>query len=77
MHPIYILVTILAALANSYAATLNFVGAESVKMAANHVRMSQKWMVPLGIVLASGAGGLLIGLVVPVLGTAAAVGLVL
>lgn len=77
MHPTYVLITILVALANAYAAVLNFVGAESVKMAASHVQVSQKWMVPLGTLLASGALGLVIGLAVPVLGTAAAVGLVL
>jgi hypothetical protein len=77
MHPTYVLITILVALANAYAAALNFVGAESVKVAASHVQLSPKWMVPLGTLLASGALGLLIGLAVPVLGTAAAAGLVL
>jgi DoxX-like family len=77
MHPTYIVITILAALANAYAATLNFVGAESVKLAASHVRVSQKWMLPFGTLLGSGALGLLLGLAVPVLGTAAAAGLVL
>jgi hypothetical protein len=77
MHVTYLVITILAAIANGYAASLNFVGAESVKVAANHVQVSAKWMVPFGILLASGALGLLIGLAVPVLGTAAATGLVL
>jgi hypothetical protein len=69
-------VTIVVALANSYAAALNFVGAESVRVVADEVRVSQKWMIPFGILLASGAVGLLIGFAVPVLGTAAAIGLV-
>jgi hypothetical protein len=73
----YVVITILAALANGYAASLNFVGAESVKVAASHVQLSYKWMVPLGILLAAGALGLLIGFALPVLGTAAAAGLVL
>jgi hypothetical protein len=77
MHVIYVVVTILAALANGYAAVLNFVGAESVKVVADKVRVSQEWMIPFGILLASGALGLLIGFAVPVLGTAAAIGLVL
>lgn len=77
MHVTYVVITILAALANGYAAVLNFVGAESVKVVADKVRVSQEWMIPFGILLASGALGLLIGLVVPVLGTAAAIGLVL
>jgi hypothetical protein len=77
MHIIYVIVTVLAALAYSYAASLNFVGAESVRVVAENVRVSQRWMIPFGILLASGALGLLIGFGVPLLGTAAAIGLVL
>jgi hypothetical protein len=77
MHVTYLAMTILAALANGYAACLNFAGAESVKVVADRVRVSRRWMVPLGAVLACGAVGLLTGLVVPALGTAAAIGLVL
>jgi hypothetical protein len=77
MRVTYVVITIVAALANGYAASLNFVGAESVKVVADKVRVSQRWMIPFGILLASGALGLLIGFAVPVLGTAAAIGLVL
>ena len=76
MHITYLIATILAALANGYAACLDFVGAESVKVVADRVQVSRRWMVPLGGLLASGAVGLLIGFAVPVLGTAAAIGLV-
>jgi hypothetical protein len=76
MYAIYLAITVLAALANGYAASLNFMHAESVKVVAERVQVSQKWMVPLGILLAAGAAGLVIGLVVPALGIAAAVGLV-
>jgi uncharacterized membrane-anchored protein len=76
MHIAYIVTTLLAALATGYAASLNFVGAESVKAAADRVHVSQKWMIPFGMLLASGAVGLLIGLTAPVLGTAAGIGLV-
>src|SRR5690348_2816029 len=69
MHVTYVVITILAVLANGYAATLNFVGAESVKAVADKVQVSRRWMIPFGI--------LLVGLAVPVLGTAAAIGLVL
>jgi hypothetical protein len=72
----YVVTTLLAALATGYAATLNFVRAESVKVVADRVHVSPKWMVPFGILLASGALGLLIGLSAPVVGTAAGVGLV-
>jgi SNF family Na+-dependent transporter len=77
MHVIYLATTILAALANGYAAALDFVGAESVKVVADRVEVSRRWMVPLGVLLASGAFGLLTGFAVPTLGTAAAIGLVL
>jgi uncharacterized membrane protein len=76
MHITYVVITILAALAYSYAACLNFVGAESVKVVADKVQVSQKWMIPFGMLLASGAVGLLIGFAVPALGPAAAIGLV-
>jgi hypothetical protein len=77
MHIAYLVITILVAFANSYAASLNFAGAESVKVVADHVQVSQKWMIPFGMLLASGAVGLLVGFAVPALGTAAAIGLVL
>jgi DoxX-like family len=72
----YVAVTIMVALANGYAAVMNFVGAGSVKDTADRIRVSQKWMVPFGILLACGAAGLLAGFAVPALGTAAAIGLV-
>jgi hypothetical protein len=76
MYVTYLVTTILAALANGYAASLDFVGAESVKAVADRVQVSRRWMVPLGGLLASGAVGLLAGFAVPALGFAAASGLV-
>jgi hypothetical protein len=76
MHIVYVAITILVALAAGYAASLNFLGAESVRVVANKVQVAEKWMIPFGILLASGAVGLLVGFAVPVLGTAAAIGLV-
>lgn len=77
MHIAYLAITIAAAFANGYAAFLNFAGADSVRVVADRVRVSQRWMIPLGTLLAAGAIGLLIGLAVPVLGEVAAVGLIL
>jgi hypothetical protein len=77
MHVTYVIATSLAALANGYAASLNFVGAESVKLVADRVEVSRSWMVPLGTCLACGAAGLVTGFAVPAVGTAAAIGLVL
>jgi DoxX-like family len=73
----YIAVTVVAATVYAYAAYLNFVGHESVIAIAEETRVPQSWMIPLGTLLASGSLGLLVGLAVPLLGTAAAVGLVL
>jgi len=77
MYVIYLVTTIAAALANGYAAGLDFAGAESVKAVADRVHVSRRWMVPLGTLLAGGAVGLVAGFAVPALGTAAAIGLVL
>jgi DoxX-like family len=76
MNIAYVVVTIVVALANSYAAALNLAGAESVRAVAEEVRVSQRWMIPFGTLLACGAAGLLAGFAIPVLGTAAAIGLV-
>jgi hypothetical protein len=76
MDIVYVAVTIVVALANGFAAALDFAGAESVKVTADRVRVSQKWMIPFGVLLACGAAGLLVGFAVPALGTAAAIGLV-
>ncbi len=77
MRIAYLVLTLLAALANGYAAWLNFAGAGSVKALADRLDVPRKYMLPLGTLLASGAAGLLVGLAVPSLGSAAAVGLVL
>jgi len=77
MHVTYLVITILAVLANGYAACLNFAGAESVKVVADRAQVSRGWMVPFGTLLPSGAVGLLTGFAVPALGTAAGIGLVL
>ena len=39
MHVFYLVITVLAALANAYAASLNFVGAWSVKVVADRVQI--------------------------------------
>jgi hypothetical protein len=77
MGTIYVVVIVLAALANGFAAALNFVGAASVKATADRLRVSRTWMIPFGLLLAAGAVGLVSGFAVPVLGEAAAIGLVL
>jgi hypothetical protein len=77
MQLFYVVITIIAASMNGYAAVLNFVGAESVKVVADRVQVSRDWMIPLGCLLAAGAIGLLLGFAVPALGYGAATGLLL
>jgi hypothetical protein len=76
MYVVYLVTTIVTALANGYAAGLDFAGADSVRAVADRVQVSRRWMVPLGALLACGAAGLLAGFAVPMIGTAAAIGLV-
>lgn len=77
MFAVYAVVTILAALAVAGAAWMDFVRHPVAVGAAETVGTPQSWMNPLGVVLAAGAAGLLIGFAVPPIGTAAAIGLVL
>jgi hypothetical protein len=70
MRLAYLTITIVTTLMNGYAAALNFVGAESVKVVADRVQVSRRWMVPLGTLLAAGAVGLLAGFAVSGLGIA-------
>ena len=76
MHVIYLVTTILAAVANGYAASLNFVGAESVKVVADRVQVSRRWMVPLGHAAGLRRGRTSHGLCRTGAGDAAAIGLV-
>ena len=73
----YVAVTAVAAIAYAGAAVLTFTHNRSVAETAERLRVPESWQVPLGFLLAAGALGLVVGFAVPVLGTAAAGGLVL
>jgi hypothetical protein len=73
----YLIVTILAAAANIFSATCDFVRYEKVSIAMTKAGVPESWMTTLGILKAAGALGLLVGIAVPPIGAAAAVGLVL
>ena len=77
MFATYLVVTLVTAAVNGLAAVANLVGHEYPRSQADKLRVPVSWMRPLGAVLGAGALGLLAGLVVPVLGTLAAGGLVL
>lgn len=77
MFTAYLIVTILAAAANIFSATCDFVRYEKVSIAMTKAGVPESWMTTLGILKAAGALGLLVGIAVPPIGAAAAVGLVL
>ena len=77
MFTAYIVVTVLAALANAFSATLDFIRYKQILVNMAKVGVSESWLTTLGILKASGALGLLVGIRVPLIGIAAAIGLVL
>ncbi len=66
-----------AVAANLFAAGADFVLNSQIAINMDRVGVPHSWMIPLGILKAAGALGLLIGIFVPSIGIAAAVGLVL
>lgn len=76
MFTAYVAVAILTAAANAWVSMLDFTRAESAVDNATRVGVLP-WLLPLGLLKLAGAVGLLIGIVVPALGVAAAAGLVL
>lgn len=77
MSTAFVVLTIVTAVANAAAALVDFARAEWVMANMSRYGLPPRWIVPLGVVKAAGALGLLAGLVVPAVGLAAAVGLVL
>ena len=77
MFTAYIVVTVLAAAANVFSATLDFIRYKQILVNMAKVGVSESWLTTLGFLKTAGALGLLTGICVPVIGIAAAVGLVL
>src|SRR6266404_9935290 len=77
MFTLYVVVTVLAAAANAFSATLDFIRYKQVLINMARAGVPESWITMLGILKAAGAIGLLVGIGVPLIGTAAAVGLVL
>src|SRR6266571_4147639 len=76
MYIAYLIVTALAAAANIFSAGCDFVRYKQVSIAMARAGVPDSWMTTLGILKAAGALGLLVGIGVPIIGTAAAAGLV-
>ena len=77
MFIVYIVVTLLAAAANTFSATLDFIRYKQILVNMAKVGVSESWLTTLGVLKAAGALGLLAGIRVRFFGIAAAVGLVL
>src|SRR5229473_4610660 len=77
MSAAYLIVTILAAAANIFSATCDFVRYKQVSVVMAKAGVPESWMTMLGILKAAGAVGLLVGIGVPLIGMAAAIGVIL
>jgi DoxX-like family len=75
MFAAYIIITVLAAAANTYAAINDVTRPQWLLTNMTKLGVRDSWLTPLGILKAAGALGLLVGIGVPWIGTAAAVGL--
>jgi DoxX-like family len=77
MFTVYIIVTIFTVAANTYAAAVDFRRPQWVLDNIAKWGGSHSWLSPLGALKAAGALGLLVGIGVPPIGVAAALGLIL
>lgn len=77
MFAAYMSVTLLTAGANIFSAACDFVRYKQVSVAMARAGVPDSWMTTLGVLKAAGALGLLVGIGVPLIGAAAAIGLVL
>ncbi|MGI0133816.1 MAG: DoxX family protein [Candidatus Micrarchaeaceae archaeon] len=77
MHSAYLIVTILTAAANIYAASCDFTRPGWILANMKKMGVQERWLPTLGILKALGGVGLLVGIGIPQIGLAAAAGLVL
>ncbi len=77
MFAAYVVVAVLAAAANAYFATNDFIRADWVLANMTRVGVPRSWLFPLAALKTAGALGLLVGIGVPLIGVAAAAGLIL
>jgi len=73
----YVAVAVPAAAMNLWAASLDFRRAEMPVANAGKVGVPPTWLLPLGALKLAGALGLIVGIIVPLVGIAAAIGLIL
>ncbi len=77
MRTAFIVISILTAGALTFSATAVFVRHDKVLEAMRRAHVPQSWLMTLGGLKAAGALGLLVGIFIPTIGVAAAIGVVL
>lgn len=77
MFTAYVIISVLLAIALTGSATANFVRYKQVLINMDKAGVPESWISLLGILKVAGALGLLVGIAVPLVGTAAAIGLIL
>jgi hypothetical protein len=77
MFTAYVVVSVLAALALTFSAVADFIRYEKVLAAMTRARVPRSWLNTLGALKALGALGILVGIGVPLIGAAAAIGVIL
>ena len=77
MQTAFVIVTVLAAAALTFSATADFLRYQKVLASMARAHVPESWLPKLGAIKGAGAIGLLVGLGIPAIGVAAAVGVVL
>lgn len=77
MHTAFVITSLLAAAALAFSATADFVRYEKVLASMARARVPRSWLTTLGALKAAGGLGILIGIGVPAIGVAAAIGVIL
>jgi hypothetical protein len=75
MFTAYVVVTVVAAVMNAYAAYVEFTRADWIVANLNRYGVPLSWLFLLGVLKTAAVLGLLVGIAVPVIGSAAAIGL--
>jgi hypothetical protein len=73
----YVVITVLTIAYNVFGAVCDFIRYKPIVIAMEKAKVPVSWLPTLGFLKAAGALGLLVGFVVPLIGTAAAAGIVL
>ena len=77
MFSAYLILTALAAAALTFSASADFVRYQKVMINMARANVPESWLTRLGIAKAAGALGLVVGIVIPPIGVAAAIGVIL